>query len=166
MCCFLVNNGFSSPLIFSITKEVKAESFVEIGVIDAVKFRQLRVSIKFAPSAEGDEIQRRYSELIVERVEADLKLSDLKMTLKENHPDIKAKQSELDKINAEISQIEKSRTSPPALEFMAVELGNEMPVEFLDSQNLNKSFIIDSPPTKLKLTAKGRGKYTVYIWGQ
>ena len=42
----LVASGFASPLVFKSTKEVTSDAdYVELGTIDATKYRQIRISI-------------------------------------------------------------------------------------------------------------------------
>jgi hypothetical protein len=56
--------------------------------------------------------------------------------------------------------------SESVLNISAAEETQEIFIQGATDNFLNVSFLIDQPPTKLKISAKGAGVYKVYIWAQ
>ena len=167
---FAANNSFGSPLIFKVTKEINAKDLIELGSFDATKYRQIRISIKVIyTSNELSTIKDTpaYSQLIVKRAELKAKLDNLKLTLKEQHPEVIATQNNIDKINDEIAKlaaVEVDLTSTVSI--LGVDIKDEILLSSFTERNLNRSIVIDSPPSKISVKVLGKGTYTLYVWGQ
>lgn len=79
----LANNVSGSPLIFTVTKEIKTDDVFEIGAIDTTKYKQLRIAIK---SEKVDSVE--YSRLRSRRVELNAQLDSLRLNFKDDHSEV------------------------------------------------------------------------------
>jgi hypothetical protein len=137
----LANNVSGSPLIFTVTKEIKTDDVFEISAIDTTKYKQLRIAIK---SEKGDSVE--YSRLRSRRVELNAQLDSLRLNFKDDHPEVLLKRKEIESLDDDITRLSKFQNAE--IYIVAVENGEEIPLFSLDKTRMNDSFLVDTPPTK------------------
>lgn len=164
---FFANTVFSSPLIFKAIKEINTKDLIELGSFDATKYKQIRIGVNFI-SAKSNSIENTsaYAQLVAKRAELSAKLETLKLTLKEKHPDVIRTGNEIDKINDEIEKLVNSQKEKlsQTIEIVGIEGKDEIPLYSFDEKNKSFSIVLDSPPSKISIKAKGEGKYSLYVW--
>lgn len=161
------NNTFGSPLIYSVSKDIAADGITEIAIVDTSKYQQIRVAVKIAPKNDQTKDKVEFTRLTGKRGELTTRINELKNTLKSNYPVILTKQRELGEVTAQLEEIGKRFDEAELfVQIAAIEKGEEFQILEIDESRLDGTFLIDTPPSKLKISVKGRGKFTVYIWGQ
>ena len=163
----LANNAFGSPLVFTVSKDIVTDGISEIATIDTAKYSQIRIAIKAVPKGNPANDAAEFTKLTGKRIELEAEIQGLKLTFNEKHLEITRNRDELSKVNVELEKIGKRLDeADQMIGIAAVENGEEIQLLNLDERKLNDSFVIDSPPTKLRIYFKGQGKFTIYIWGQ
>jgi hypothetical protein len=161
-----LTNAISSPLIFKVTKEVNSSGLFELGIFDSVKYRQIRIGIKTIDRVENSPITKAVAEVNLsmakrESVRGKKLLDDGFISASEyNILSEKVRTAQLDNDNA-------GEMIYPALSVFGLENADAILLtSFDDKGNLNRSFLIDTPPSKISVKVSGKGIYTLYIWGQ
>ena len=124
-------------------------------------FKQIRIGIKLTGGVSKTETGNKSIELNRSQTNLSFDLQKIKPTLQSGNPALALKQGELDKVEKEIKDL-----NDQGVYLSMVENTDELPFNFVSNADLAMPFLIDTPPTKLKISAKGRGKYTVYVWEQ
>jgi hypothetical protein len=159
-----VNHALSSSLLFKLTKEVTTEDLFELSGFDATKYRQIRIGIKVelpAIKASDDE----YSAKVQRRAILTSKLEAMRKVYSDRMPDVIATKAEIEMIDNEISNY-KDAAATSVVKILGIESNEEISLFDFSEKNLNRSIVIDSPPSKISVKVQGKGKYTLYIWGQ
>lgn len=163
---FAANNSFGSPLVFKVIKEVDTKDLTELASFDATKYRQIRIGIK-AISTNKKIDESKYAQLIQKRAELTAKLQNLKLTLIDKHPSVIAAQNEIDKTNDEIEEINSLKSGKILnVSIFGVDGKDEILLFNFEEGNINRSIIVDSPPSKITVKVSGKGMYSLYVWGQ
>lgn len=161
------NTVLSSPLIFKVTKEINTKDLIELGSFDATKYKQIRIGVKFT-STNPDSVESTpaYRLLVSTRVELIVKLAELEMSFRENHPEILSTQKKIDKIEDEVANLAKLQNEElkRTIKILGVEGKDEILLYSSDGKNTSFSTILESPPSKIIIKAKGEGNYSLYVW--
>jgi hypothetical protein len=133
-----IQNVVAAPLVFKTIFEVTSETEVTtIATIDTAKYKQIRIGIKFL-NEENTVIQsalKKAEELYRKKELTEIAYRRLTNDLN-------------------------SRFISTDISFYALEELHEM---IIPTTN-NIGVVIDSPPSKIVIKAKGRGAYRVYVW--
>lgn len=166
---FFTSNILSSPLLFKVNKKITTGG-LELATFDASKYRQIRIGVKAISMDNSQTVKElpAYSQLIQKRAELLSELERMLKVFKEGHPQIVAKKNEINKINEEIESLEKSINEQlaPKVTILAAEDKDTIILEKFEEKDINRSIVIDSPPSKINIIFDGKGIYSVYIWGQ
>ncbi len=153
-------NCFAAPMVFKSKKEITDNKVTEIAAFDTSKYKQIRISIRSAnrtrllPKPVALDNLNNYKGL----VESTQKLLAQGVVL----------QSRVDLIKKELEEAQKAydmsvENAESAGVFGVEESGEDLLMGFSELM-LNKSFIIECPPTKISIKVYGQGSYSVYIY--
>lgn len=164
ICCF-VNNSLGSPLIFKVSKNITSKDLIEIGSFDATRFRQIRFGIK---------IKSTSTKLPISKIEAEIELNAARRELKRYETLLESgniSRSEYDRVadRARLAQQKYDNADDlvnSTVYILGIEGDEEIIIASLSERETNRSFIIDSPPSKIKVKASGNCIISVYVWGQ
>jgi len=161
---------FGSPLIFKVTKSLNAKDSIELGSFDATKYRQIRIGIKVSSSSDTSKISssrdtsaEELARLTQKRVELDGQLRNLREKYTDSYIKIIEIKQEIAKIDDEIKEMEKFLS---VINIFGIEGVDELLLYELTGRGLNRSFVIDTPPSKISVKVSGTGIYSLYVWGQ
>lgn len=163
---FFVNNVFSSPLIFKVTKEINTQDLIELGSFDATKYKQIRIGVNFT-SIKSDSIENNssYAQLVIKRVELIAKLESFRRIYNEQNPTVIATSNEIVKVNNDIENLaELLKALSQKIEIVGIEGKDEIPLYSLNGKNTSFSIVLDTPPSKVSIKVKGKGSYSLYVW--
>jgi peptidoglycan hydrolase CwlO-like protein len=152
---------FGSPLIFKVTKSLNAQDSIELGSFDATKYRQIRIGIKV--NSSRDTSDEKFARLTKKRFELDGQLRDLREKYTDSYIKIIETQNEIAKVNDEIKEMEKTLS---VINIFGIEGVDELLLYELTGRGINRSFVIDTPPSKISVKVSGTGIYSLYVWGQ
>lgn len=158
-----VVNSYSAPLIFKATKSIDSSEAVEFAVIDALKYRQIRILISKAGfkgkepiNAEAIRVEYAAAKRELERVK------NLKESGVVSEFDVKVAQDRFNNAEPMFKTLPKFQTGA---EIYSIEDGEDILFSEYGANILNSPVVIDSPPSKIKIMLKGSGTFKLYIWG-
>jgi len=157
----ITSNALSSPLIFKIKKEITTEGLVELGTLDTTKYKQIRIGIRSAGKIKAT------SAAEIELKAAERELVRKTELLEKGEIALSEYQIAKDRRDIALSNIRNSTeiVFPPVSVF-AVENNEEILLTVFGEQSSNRSIIIDSPPSKIRVKVSEKGIYSLYVWGQ
>lgn len=161
----VVNNSLASPLVFKVKKTIDSKELVELASFDATKYRQIRIGIKVTSADDEISSDSRFGLLISKRADIQARLGKLLMQYTERHPEVVSTKNEIELLNNQISELTSAR-SAIGLRIVGIEETNEVGIFELFGESLNRSIVIDTPPSKISIKVSGRGVYSLYVWGQ
>ena len=161
---FVTNNILGSPLIFKAKKEVTSEGLVELGTFDATRYKQIRIGIqssvgKILPTSNSTaEIELKAAERELERKVQLLERGEISRS----EYDIAADRVKIARLNFK-NVIE---IAFPVVSVFGVESNEEILLAVFGDKTTNRSIVIDTPPSKIRIKVSGKGTYSLYVWGQ
>lgn len=154
LVCLLYTNNYSASLIYKATKNVKSNDLTDLVSIETGKFNQVKILIKF----EGEKIRNPAEAPLLELARNELAR---KQRLLETG-DISYSEVEIAK--KRVQEYENNYVFAEAdLKFSAIEGEDLITFSQLKGNLFEK--LISLPPTKLKISTQGIGKYSIFIWG-
>jgi hypothetical protein len=158
----LSNSVLSSPLIYKVNKIVITNEQTEIGNFDALKYKQVRIGIKFFGSNATTNLPKSIAENELKAAERELSLKTQQLEEgKVSRVDYDTTRNRRDIALLNYNKVVKN-TFPP-VSIYAIEGSEDVLIAVFDESN-NHSIVIDSPPSKIKITASGQGKYSLFVW--
>ena len=161
---FVTNDVLSSPLIFKVKKEITTEGLVELGEFDATRYKQIRIAVKSSvgsvavSSNSVAEIELKAAERELERK---IQLLE-KGEISRSEYDVAADRVRIARLNF--------RNAPeivfPPVSVFGVESNEEILLANFGEKSTNRSIVIDTPPSKIRIKVSAKGTYSLYVWGQ
>lgn len=161
----LANSGICSPLLFKVTKVIDSPDYIELGVFDATRFRQVRIGINMISTKRGASKAQEFAQFELNAAKREL---DRNKQLLNNG--IIAR-SEFDVAQERYDAAVKNLESGGAViesQFEVVGVVDSEEVSLfspLSEKIASRSFVLDTPPGIIRLKAKGKGSFSIYIWG-
>lgn len=158
-------NSLGSPLIFKIKKEITTEGLIEIGTFDATRYRQIRIGIKAFGRYERPTVSKSVAEIELNAAKRDLERKRQLLeegNISRSEYDLAADRMKTAQLNYDNA---KENIYPSATVF-GVESGEEIVSAVFDEKSINRSILIDTPPSKISVKVSGKGTYSLYVWGQ
>jgi hypothetical protein len=156
LCLAAVPAAFGSPLVFKITKRL--DSAGTVGTVDTSKLGRIRISLTLAQAVTGSkataEINLNLSKRELERVKG---LVEQGVNSRLDYDRAKTRLDE--------AQTAFDNTSP-VVSIYAMEGADEVLLMELDSSEKFRSFVIESPPSKIIVKVSDKGDYKLFVWGQ
>lgn len=152
----------ASPLIFKAQKTLADLTQAELGRFDAFKYRSIRIGVKTDYQGRGSAQSKENAE--VELNAAKRELERKKEVLEKGV--ISRAEFDLAVKRRDQAQVAYNNSLFPAVVIVGIEGDEEIVLASTEDIQKNQSFVIDNPPPKIVVKVFGKGKYSLYVWGQ
>lgn len=165
----------ASPLVFKTSKVVNSETDVEIATFDGAKYRQLRINLIIDMPGTG---LCKNERTVSERARAVIDLQGFQRDYDRNKDlfdrgvisktNMDPFQQSLKYAQDKVDRLNYSSNNCALMSVIGGDLDELVTLDSLigDNNRLSKTFVLDSPPSKIIFKGFGRATYKIFIWGQ
>ena len=161
----ITQNSFASPLIFRAKKNITADGIFELGRFDATKYKQIRIGIK----VEGRVISGNTKTL---KPVAEIELNAAKRELDRKTELLETgniSRAEYDRARdrydtAKAIYDNAVKAIYPNISIYGLEGTDEIFMQAFDDKSDSRSFLLETPPSKIIIKISGKGTYSLFVW--
>lgn len=157
MCLALVGSSFGSPLVFKTEKTINSKDFVELGSFDAGKYKSIRVLVANKSYKTSVPIEYLEAALKAAKLEAERSKSD------RYSPAEKDRAAE--RLLKAQTEYDSANKIDAGIILFSIDGADKFVLDEYFNKSINRSLIIERPPSKIRVYVKGTGNFKLFVWG-